>query len=153
MSRYPLVIRNNVALFYRGFMTLWLGAVAIATFVALRDGPPEPGRWWPLIMLIFWAVGIGGLIWSFNQETSVLQIRSNRSIHIERGKAFRRKELWTDRGRFWIEETEDSDGDPYFKLWMDAPGGQLAVREGHQRDKLESLKQEMESLLHRSSLN
>ena len=48
---------------------------------------------------------------------------------------------------FWIEDTKDSDGDAYFKLMMDAPGGSLVVREGHQRGALETLKTEMEAAL------
>lgn len=64
----------------------------------------------------FWLVGIFALIWSLNQETSVVRIASNRSIHVERGKAFRRQRLWTDHARVWIDETTDSEGDPYFKL-------------------------------------
>jgi hypothetical protein len=145
MSKYPLVIRNRVAWFYRGFMVIWLGTVALASYAALRDGPPEVGRWWPLIMLVFWAVGLFALAWSLNQETSVVRITSNRSIHIERGKAFRRQEHWADRTRLWIEDTEDSDGDPYFKLMMDAPGGPLTMREGHQRELLEFLQAEVEA--------
>ena len=140
MSQYPLVIRNRVAWFYRGFMAAWLGAGALSTYAALRDAPPGPGKWSPLIILGFWAVGLFGLAWSLNQQTSVVRITSNRSIHVERGKAFRREQLWTDHARFWIEDTKDSDGDPYFKLWMDAPGGKLTIKEGHHRPELEELK-------------
>ena len=149
MSKYPLVIRNRVAYFYRGFMAAWLGTLAMATYAALRDGPPQPDKWWPLFLACFWLVGLFGLYWSLDQETSVVRIRSNRSIHIARGKAFRRRELWTDRARFWIEDTKDSEGDPYFKLMMDAPGGTLVVREGHQRRYLEELQRRVETLLER----
>ena len=149
MSRYPLVIRNRVALFYRGFMTAWLGGLALATYAALRSGPPASDKWWPLFLAGFWLAGLFGLYWSFQQETSVVRIKSNQSIHIERGKPFRRQEFWTDRARVWIEDTKDSDGDPYFKLMMDAPGGVLPVREGHQREQLEQLQAEIESALKR----
>ncbi|NUT01016.1 MAG: hypothetical protein HOP96_08590 [Sphingomonas sp.] len=149
MSQFPIVIRNRVVLFYRGFMLAFVGTVALVSYAALRDGPPEPGRWWPLIILLFWTVGLAGLAWSLNQETSVVRILGNRSIQVERGKAFRRHDLWTDRARFWIEETKDSDGDPYFKLMMDAPGEPLAVREGHQRPVLERLQSEVEEALRR----
>ena len=149
MGRYPLVIRNRVPWFYRGFMAVWLGTVALSTYAALREAPPEAGKWWPLFLLGFWAVGLFGLAWSLNQETSVIRITSNRSIHIERGKAFRRQEVWTDRARFWIDEEKDSEGDPYFKLRMDAPGGPLTVREGHQRPALEELSRRIEEALAR----
>ena len=149
MARYPIIIRNRVVLFYRGFMLAFVATVALATYAALRDGPPEPGKWWPLFMLVFWAAGLGGLVWSLNQETSVVRVTGNRSIHIRRGKAFRRHDLWTDRARFWILDDKDSEGDPYFKLMMDAPGGKLTVREGHQRPALELLLAELEAALKR----
>ena len=149
MGKYPIIIRNRVVLFYRGFMLAFVTVVALATYAALRDGPPEPGKWWPLFMLVFWAAGLGGLFWSLNQETSVVRVTGNRSIHIRRGKAFRRHDLWTDRARFWIVDDKDSEGDPYFKLMMDAPGGQLVVREGHQRSALELLLSEVEAALKR----
>jgi len=144
VSSYPLVVRNRVALFYRGFMIVWLGTLALATYAALRDAPPEPGKWWPLILTGFWLVGLFGLYWSLQQETSVVRVPGPKSIHVRRGKAFRRVDLWTDHARFWIEDTTDSDGDPYFKLWMDAPEGQLTAREGHQRAELEAIKLKLE---------
>lgn len=149
MSKYPIVVRNRVALFYRGFMLAYITGVALATYAALRHGPPEPGKWWPLIMLVFWAAGLGGLLWSLNVETSVVRVASNRSIHVERGKALRRKEFWTDRARFWIKEQEDSEGEGYFSLMMDAPEGPLAVSEGHQRKRLEELQARLEEALKR----
>ena len=133
---YPFVVKNRTALFVRGFMNVFLIGCALITYMIIRDNP-EPHRWAPLIMLAFWACGLFGLVHALNQETSEVQITSPGSIHIRRGKAFRRQEHWTDRARFWIEDTKDSDGDPYFKLWMDAPGGKLAVSEGHQRAQLE----------------
>jgi hypothetical protein len=60
-------------------------------------------------------------MWTHNEETSTVRIESNRSIHLARGKAFRRQELWTDHARVWIDNTKDRDGDPYFKLMTDAP--------------------------------
>ena len=129
MSSYPLIVRNRIPLVYRGFMLLWLGGVALITYVALPDGPPEPQRWWPWFMAAFWAVGLFALAWALNQEVSVVRITNPQSIHIRRGKAFRRVEHWTDRARLWIDEEQDSDGDPYFKLKMDAPGGPLTISE------------------------
>ena len=74
MSKYPLVVRNRIPLFYRGFMIVWLGTLAMVTFAALRDGPPEPGKWWPLYLAVFWLAGLFGLYWSLDQETAVVRI-------------------------------------------------------------------------------
>lgn len=149
MSEYPIIVRNRVAWFYRGFMIVWLGGVALATYAALRDGPPEPGRWWPLIMLAFWAMGVFALAWSLKQETSVVRIESDGSILIVRGPALRRTQCRTDHARFWIEDTQDSEGAAYFRLMIDAPGGKLAAREGHGRGELERLLAQVQSAMRR----
>ena len=141
---YPRVIRNAAPLVLRGFMAVFLCGCALITWMIVRDNP-EPHRWAPLIMLAFWACGLFGFVHALNQEVGKIRIINPGSIHIERGKAFRRVEHWTDRARFWIEDTEDSDGDPCFKLWMDAPGGKLIVSEAHQRPQLEKLQSKIEA--------
>lgn len=145
MTAYPLVIRNYVPLVLRGFMLAFVGIVVLITYVALRQGPPEPQKWWPLALLSFWACGLFGLVHALNQEAGVIRITGPGSIHIERGKALRREDHWLPRARFWIEDTKDSEGDPYFKLMMEAPGGPLAVREGHRRQRLEALQRQIEA--------
>jgi hypothetical protein len=145
MTEYPLVVRNNVALYLRCFILAFVAITAVITYVAGRDGPPEPHHWWPLALLSFWACGLFGLVHSLNQETSVIRVTNPASIHVTRGKAFRREEHWVHRARFWIEDTKDSDGDPYFKLMMDAPGGKVTVKEGHSRPRLEALQNRLDA--------
>jgi hypothetical protein len=145
VTSYPLVVRNNVALYLRGFMLAFLTGVALITYIALRDGPPEPHKWWPLAMVAFWACGLFGLVHSLNQETAVIRISNPGGVHVRRGKAFRTEQHRVARARFWIEDTRDGEGDPYFKLMMDAPGGKLAVKEGHSRPRLEALQQRVEA--------
>lgn len=140
VSEYPLIIRNRAPLFFRGFMLVFLSMTAIITYVSVRDRPPSgAGPFLFYILLVFWAVGLSALAYSLNQEASVVRVTDPRSIHVRRGGAFRRRDLWTDHARFWIEETSDSEGLPYFKLLMDAPGGSLAVQEGSSREYLETL--------------
>ena len=43
MGKYPLIIRNRVVHFYRGFMLAFTATVALAPYAALRDGPPALG--------------------------------------------------------------------------------------------------------------
>jgi hypothetical protein len=145
VSDYPLVVKNKTPLYARVFMLLFVGGVALITYVALRDGAPAPQRLWPWIMAAFWASALFGLWWAMNQEVCQLTIKGPGSITVTRGKAFRREEHWIDRARFWIEDTKDSDGDPYFKLMTDAPGGKLTVKEGHSRTHLEGLQQRIET--------
>ncbi len=144
MTDYPLVVRNGVPLFYRGFMLAFLGTAVLITWAAASGSTVEPDRWWPYIMALFLAVGAWGLAWTLNLEAGVIRITQPKSIHIKRGKAFRREDHWTDRARFWIEDGKDSDGDLYFKLKMDAPGGDLTIKEGHSRPALEKLLAEID---------
>ena len=91
MVEYPLVIRNNVPLYQRCFMLAFLLGVALITYVCLRDGLPEPHRWWPLILSAFWLCGLFGLLHAFNQELPVIRITSAGNILISRGRGFRRE--------------------------------------------------------------
>lgn len=144
MTSYPLVVRNNLAISLRVFMLVFLAGVALMSYIAIRDGAPQPKQLWPLIISAFWAAGLLGLEYSLNQESSVVRIDSRGTILVERGKAFRREKHRVKRARFWIEVTEDSEGAPYFNLMMDAPGGDMAVKEGHSRVRLEALQQRLE---------
>ena len=101
-------------------------------------------------MALFLSVGLFSVIWAMNQEVAQLRITGPRSVHIRRGKAFRRADHWTDRARLWIADSRDSEGDPYFKLMMDAPGGELVVKEGHARDRLEALREQIETAIGRN---
>jgi hypothetical protein len=98
-------------------------------------------------MLAFWSAGLFGLYFALDQEVAVVRATNPRSIHVERGKAFRRERLWTDHASFWITNTTDSDDDPYFKLVMDAPGGKLVIKEGHYRQPLETLQRQVEAAI------
>lgn len=147
MTEYPLVIRNIVALYLRCFMLAFVAIDALITRAAFQHGPPEPDRWWPLILAGFWALGLCGLVHAMNQETSVLRVTRAGDLRLVRGKAFRRVEHHATAARFWIEETKDGDGDPYFKLMIDAPDGPLAVKEGHRRARIEALQRRVEAAL------
>jgi hypothetical protein len=140
---YPLVVRNKVPMVVRGVLLVFLGFTALMTYLVIRDNP-EPRQWTPFIVLAFWVCGTRGFVHALNQEAIVIRITGPASIYIERGKAFQREERWTDRARLWIEDTKDNDGAPYFKLWMEAPGGPLVAKEGSSRRRLEGLQRAIE---------
>jgi hypothetical protein len=142
---YPLVVRNRAPLFARGFALLFMSVLALITVIVLRARPPSPTNWYQLYMLAFWAGGMACLVWAFHQEIAVIRVTNPGSIHIERGLLWNRVDHWVPSARFWIEEGKDDDGDPYFKLKMDAPGGPLVVKEGHGRERLEKLQAEIEA--------
>jgi hypothetical protein len=141
--RYPLVIRNNAPLQLRVFMGTFLAASLLVAYETMKAAPTAEGRWWPYIVILFVGVGACGLIWSLDREAAVIRITAPKSIHIQRGKAFRRSAHWTDRADLRIEDAEGTEG-PYFKLWMDAPGGPLVVAEGQSRSSIEAIKSRIE---------
>lgn len=146
MIEYPLVVRNRGPLFYRATMLFILIGGLIMASIAVRGGQAELHEWWwPVITAGFTIGGLGGLIHALSQEVAVVTIRAPRSIHIQRGQAFRREERWTDSARLSIKSKKDNDGVNVFELWMEAPGGPLCIAEGQSRHRLELLQERIEA--------
>jgi hypothetical protein len=145
MAAYPLVVRNNVPLVTRGVMAVYMAVLALITAIVLEARPPQASNWYQLYLLIFWIGGLSCARWAYNQEAAIIRITNPGSIHVERGKPLGRVEHWVPSARFWIDEGKDDDGDAYFKLKMDAPGGPLVIQEGPSRPKLEALQARIEA--------
>jgi hypothetical protein len=126
-------------------MLLFLSGIAVMASYACRNGPPEPHGWWPLIVIGFAGGGLFGLIHALKQEVAVVEVRGPGGIAIQRGKAFRREERWTDRTCLWIKDTKDNEGANRFDVWMEAPGGPLRIAQGPRRKRLIALQQRLES--------
>ena len=141
---YPLVVGNWVPLFYRGFALVWFGAVVLITWVAWSGNPPDAGKKWPYILLLFWLVGLFVLRWSFSLEAGRLIVSAPGSAAILRGPPLRRERHRLERLHLALIEGVDDDNVPYFKLRLAAPGGPLIIREGHDRPGLERLKTRIE---------
>ena len=147
MTRYPLVVRNKVPLFYRGFMLIFVGMTLLMFHTAASGKSVPPDKWWPYILGTFLLVGISASWWALKQEAGVVRFLGPGSIEIERGMPLRRERHRVSRARLWIEDTQDSEGDPYFKLLLDAPGGKLVVQEGHDRQSLERMQERLEGAI------
>jgi hypothetical protein len=144
---YPLVVRNRAPLVARGFILLWLAVCATVSATAWNARPPDPDRLWPWILLLFWAVGLFALRWSFTAETAKLIVSGPACAEIHRGRPLRRRRHTLDRLNLSLAETQGSDGDAYFHLIADAPDGPLILAEGRRRATLLALKDKVERAL------
>jgi hypothetical protein len=143
-GRYPLIIRNRAPLQLRAFTGTFLAVSLLVAVLTIRQAPTAAGKWWPYIIALSVGVGVWVFVWSLNREAAVIRITGPKTIHIRRGKAFRRFEERTDRADLRIEAGEGTEG-PYFELWMAAPGGPLIVAEGQQRAAIEAIKSRIEA--------
>jgi hypothetical protein len=143
-SPYPLVVTNRAASVQRGFILLWMGTIVAVTLAAWRVRPPEPTRLWPWILLLFWAVGFFALRWSFSVEAARLTIAGPAQASLRRGPPLRRKTHRLARVTLSLVESEDSDGDSWFRLAVDAPGGPAIIAEGRRRSALVALSERIE---------
>ena len=112
------------------FMSIWLGMLALFTYLFMRDGgfhqfdqPIEVG-----IMLLFWTAGLGGTNYAFSVPMTYIWVRDG---HVEIS------EVWPFRRAFnripvgdisppVIRKKLDSDGDT-FTCQFDIPGGRTIV--------------------------
>ena len=134
--------RNDKAVFLWGFMLVWLAMLAIMTYVAARDGVPQTGRWtWPILAL-FWLTGIAAARWAATFARVRVTLVAAGVIVCERfpfstiEKRYRSRDLTAPR----VEETKDSDGDPYYTCVLELPGGHaVTVAEGSHRPDVEAV--------------
>jgi len=140
VATYPLVVRNPVPGLQRAFVLLWVQVLLLVTWSAGRTGPPDGTKWWPLILLLFWIVGLFALRRAFDAEAGQLRIEAPRQARVRRGRPFARRDETLPRLDLTIVDTDDGDGTPYFHLIVGTPGGLLLVRESHRRAYLEALK-------------
>ncbi len=142
---YPLIVRNRSALLPRVFMLAFLGLLAVGTSAEIQREVASRVPWVLGVLALLWLCGTVGLVSGLRMETSELRINRPRSVSIRRRATFSRSDAWIDRGRLRIEEGEDNEGHPYFKLMLDAPGGPLCVREGHSRGALAAMQNQIQA--------
>jgi len=130
-------------------MTAFVATIALATYRALQDGPPDATKWWPYLVGLFANVGLSALAWSFTLETIVLEIAAPSRAELTRGPFWNRQRIRLDRVVMTIKEGQDSDGDAYFMLEIDAPSRRAVIAESDRRDKLEAIKLRVEQALSR----
>lgn len=145
--------RNDKAVYVWGFMVVWLAMLAAMTYVFVRDGGfPGTGAWGPPVLGLFWLFGIGGARWAATYARVHVTLSIDGVLVRERypfssiEKRYRLRDLAAPR----IEESKDSDGDPYYACVIELPGGgRVAVAEGSHRPDVEAVLAQLRTSLAR----
>ena len=145
MAPYPLTVRNRAPWFLRGVMIGFIGLVltpAIGVFNARSTGAVAE---WPLVLALCAAVCVGLLVGSFFLESGELIVEARGRVRLTRGPPWHRTTVLLDRASLSIGTETDSDGDPDFKLLIDAPGGRMIVAQNHRRGTIEALQRRIQA--------
>ena len=117
----------------------WLIPVAV---VRLRGAPNEPATHWTWLLLAAFGIGaLAALVHANRRPAVTFDIGRNGDVVLteatllpRRSRRIRPEEVVD----IAVSESEDQDGDPYFRAgvtFMD--GGQSVIAEGHRRDEIE----------------
>lgn len=145
MPTYPVIVRNRVPDVQRGLVLAWVAILVLITTSAWRAGPPDGTKWWPLILLLFWATGLFAVRWAFTVEAGQLTVQGAGHARVRRGRPFARSEEALGRLALSIVDAKDYEGEPYFHLVVATPGGPLVIAESHRRQPLEARKALLEA--------
>lgn len=120
---------------------IWCGAVLALLLQPLQSNLAAHWSW---MLLCLFGIGIVGLMLRVAQRFStILELRQNGCIHLEE------RNLWKNREReinvseissVKLDESEDQDGDAYFRLVMTLSDGiQVVISEGWDRERLHAI--------------
>jgi hypothetical protein len=124
-------------------MATFATGVAVITWAAFRDRDSLSGSGLLLLVLTpFWLAGIAGCFWAVRQHTVRTELVGLDRLILVRSTPFRSTRLEVTRdmiGRLLVQETTDSDGDPYFRGVLTIAGiGDVNIVEGHNRAQVEA---------------
>lgn len=132
-------LRNEVACFAWGLVGVWWTGLRVATWLVLRNGPPGglSAAWSALLLGFFWLGGIGVARWAWRKPRIAAAVQPGGTVLVTQAFPLRRDRLRlaaADIAAVTVEETTDSDGDPYFRARLFLRDGRrFAAQEGHRR--------------------
>jgi hypothetical protein len=103
-----------------GYAALFLGACAgtLAWRLFISGGS------WRVALLTWGLAGLAGLLgvkaWRGHQGRKAWEVQKGSLVHIRRG-LFRTRHTVYAKPKLFLERNVDSDGDPYFELWVHSP--------------------------------
>lgn len=138
-------IRNRMAAFGWGFMAVWLGMVALFTFIMGRDGPhpSQPALLQHAVLAAFWVFGLAATAHVMSKPCTHLSVAADGTATLVRRTPLRREaETWPPGAVAAIEvrtETDD-EGDPYWRSFLVArDGAEHLIREGRDPEEQRAL--------------
>lgn len=132
----PLIIHDRTAIAGWVFMGIWMGMLALFTWIMERDGPSpsQPADLQYAVLGVFWLVGIPVTARTFAMPVSRLCISADGAVLIHR------RSLWTREVERYaagsiaaveVRPARDSEGDPTFRtMLVAADGRERLIREG-----------------------
>ena len=145
MDDYPVITRNRTPWPIRGMIIGWLAFLALVTWQVNVQSPPPPSPLWPYALAVFWIAGLLFLLVALRLEDAVLTIERPAQAILQRGSFWRPSIASLDRVELSIAKENDGDGGDYFKLILAAPHSPLAIAESGRRDKVEEVRQRIET--------
>ena len=148
-----LEFTNRLAIAGWVFMGLWLGVLALMTWVLHRDGPhPSQPAWLQHgAIWLFWLIGIPAAAGVFAEPITRLRIGADGGVTITRRSLFGRQEERHPPGSIAaveVRQAKDSDGDITFRTTLVARDGrERLVREGPDATVQEALAQRLRAPL------
>lgn len=130
--------RNRSASLLWGFAAVWVGMLALMTWVLARDGAPAGHSFLFIatIFVVFWACGVGLLIFAASHPCVIVVVEGDQV------RATWRYPLRVDQIHYparnfpkaRVADEKDSDGDPYFFARVVlAEGRTLELDQSHSR--------------------
>ena len=121
-------IRNRVPVFGWGFMAVWLGMVALFTFVMGRDGPDpsQPAVLQHAVLAAFWVFGLAATPHVMSKPCTRLSVASDGTATLMRRTPLRREvETWPPGAiaAVAVRAATDVEGGPYCYSVLVARGG------------------------------
>jgi hypothetical protein len=129
-------IRNRMAAFGWGFMAVWLGMVALFTYIMGRDGPhpSQPPLLQHGVLAGFWIIGLTVAGHLFSKPCTRLSVEADGTARLVRRTPFGREvETWPPGAVAAIEVRagKDDEGDPYWRTFLRTTDGrEHMIREG-----------------------
>ena len=136
MAAPAFEIRNRMAAFGWGFMAVWLGMVALFTYIMGRDGPhpSQPALLQQGALAAFWIVGLTVAAHVTSKPCTSLSVDATGTARLVRRTPLRREvETWPPGAVAAIEvrQGKDDEGDPYWHTVLVARNGaEHMIREG-----------------------
>jgi hypothetical protein len=139
-STTPFVVHNRVAVFFWLFAVAWLWGLLTMSYLLIRDGlPPDQPVWFVAAMVtLFWAGGVGLSLYAVNKHCLSVRVDGAVQVTVTWLYPFKRRQEQFAIASIMpaqVQETKDSDGDPYFECWFVTPAGvRVVIAESHGRE-------------------
>jgi hypothetical protein len=136
----PFVVHNRVAVFFWLFAIAYLWGLLMMSYLLIRDGLPADQPVWFVAAMVpfFWAGGIGLALYAMNRHCLSIRVDETAQVTVTWLYPFKRRQerfAVSSVAPAQVQQTKDSDGDPYFECWFVTPAGvRVVVTESHTRE-------------------